>query len=116
MKRIFLVMAIAIVTTLQVSAQENNNRQMTAQQRTELRIKRMDEKLSLTEEQKTKIRGLYADFNKQQYTREKRKEAMEKLTADVSLLLTAEQQTTYKQMVERAAAEKKNGKRNKSKE
>lgn len=97
MKRMFLVMAIAIVTILQVSAQNNNNRQMTAQQRTEQRIKMLDEKLSLTEEQKTKIRELYADFNKQKYPREKRKEAMEKLTADISLLLTSEQQATYKQ-------------------
>lgn len=54
MKRMFLVMAIAIVTILQVSAQNNNNRQMTAQQRTEQRVKLLDEKLSLTEEQKTK--------------------------------------------------------------
>lgn len=116
MKRMFLVMAIAIVTILQVSAQNNNNQQMTAQQRTEQRVKLLDEKLSLTEEQKTKIRELYANFNKQKYPREKRKEAMEKLTADISLLLTSEQQATYKQMVEQATAEKKNGKRNKSKE
>ena len=46
MKRMFLVMAIAFVTILQVSAQDNN-RQMTAQQRTEQRIKLMDEKLNL---------------------------------------------------------------------
>lgn len=116
MKRMFLVMAIAIVTTLQVSAQDNNNRQMTAQQRTEQRVKLLDEKLNLTEEQKTKIRELYVDFNKQKYPRDKRKETMEKLTADISLLLTAEQQATYKQMVEQAAAEKKNGKRNRLKE
>ena len=95
MKRMFLIMAIAIVTTFQVSAQDNNRQQMTAQQRTEQRIKQLDEKLVLTDEQKTKIRGLYADFNK---------------------LLTAEQQNTYKQMVEQAIAEKKNGKRNKPKE
>lgn len=114
MKRMFLVMVIAIVTIFQVSAQNNNNRQMTAQQRTEQRVKLLNEKLSLTEEQKTKIRELYADFNKQKYSREKRKEAMEKLTADISLLLTTEQQTTYKQMVEQAVAEKKNGKHNKS--
>lgn len=91
MKRMFLIMAIAIVTVLQVSAQDNSH-QMTAQQRTEQRIKQMDEKLNLTDEQETKIRELYADFNKQKYSREKRKEAMEKLTADISLLLTAEQQ------------------------
>ena len=115
MKRMFLVMAIAIVTVLQVSAQDNN-RQMTAQQRTEQRIKQMNEKLNLTDEQETKIRELYADFNKQKYPREKRKEAMEKLTADISLLLTAEQQTIYKQMMEQAIAEMKKGRPNKVKE
>lgn len=110
-----LVMVIAIVTILQVSAQDNN-RQMTAQQRTEQRIKLMDEKLNLTDEQKTKIRELYANFNKQKSPREKRREAMEKLTADISLLLTAEQQTAYKQMTEQAIAEMKKGKRSKAKE
>lgn len=116
MKRIFLIMAIAIVTTFQLSAQDNNRQQMTVQQRTEQRIKQLDEKLVLTDEQKTKIRELYANFNKQKYPREKRKEEIEKLTADITLLLTAEQQTTYKQMVEQVIAEQKNGKRNKSKE
>lgn len=115
MKRMFLVMAMAIVTILQVSAQDNNRR-MTAQQRTEQRIKQMDEKLNLTDEQETKIRELYADFNKQKHPREKRREAMEKLTADISLLLTAEQQTIYKQMTEQAIAEMKKGKRDKAKE
>lgn len=115
MKRMFLVMAIAFVTILQVSAQDNN-RQMTSQQRTEQRIKLMDEKLNLSDEQKTKIRELYANFNKQKYPREKRREAVEKLTADISLLLTAEQQTVYKQMTEQAIEEMKKGKRNKAKE
>lgn len=115
MKRMFLVMAIAIVTVFQVCAQDSN-RQMTAQQRTEQRIKQMDEQLNLTDEQETKIRELYADFNKQKYPREKRREAMEKLTANISLLLTAEQQTLYKQMTEQVIAEMKKGNRNKSKE
>ena len=89
---------------------------MTAQQRTEQRIKQMNEKLNLTDEQETKIRELYADFNKQKYPREKRREAMAKLTADISLLLTAEQQTIYKQMMEQAIAEMKKGRRDKVKE
>ena len=70
MKRMFLMMAIAIATTLQVPAQESKTK-LTAQQRTEQRIKEMDEKLTLSDEQKTKIRELYADFNKQKYPREK---------------------------------------------
>ena len=114
MKRMFLMMAIAIATTLQVSAQESKTK-LTAQQRTEQRIKEMDEKLTLSDEQKTKIRELYADFNKQKYPREKRREALEKLT-DICLLLTAEQQTVYKQMIEQSIADMKKGKRGQSKE
>ena len=111
MKRMFLMMAIAIATTLQVPAQESKTK-LTAQQR----IKEMDEKLTLSDEQKTKIRELYADFNKQKYPREKRREALEKLTADICLLLTAEQQTVYKQMIEQSIADMKKGKRGQSKE
>ena len=107
MKRMFLMMAIAIATTLQVPAQESKTK-LTAQQRTEQRIKEMDEKLTLSDEQKTKIRELYADFNKQKYPREKRREALEKLTA--------EQQTVYKQMIEQSIADMKKGKRGQSKE
>ena len=112
MKRMFLMMAIAIATTLQVPAQESKTK-LTAQQRTEQRIKEMDEKLTLSDEQKTKIRELYADFNKQKYPR---REALEKLTADICLLLTAEQQTVYKQMIEQSIADMKKGKRGQSKE
>ena len=115
MKRMFLMMAIAIATNLQVPAQESKTK-LTAQQRTEQRIKEMDEKLTLSDEQKTKIRELYADFNKQKYPREKRREALEKLTADICLLLTAEQQTVYKQMIEQSIADMKKGKRGQSKE
>ena len=123
MKRMFLMMAIAIATTLQVPAQESKTK-LTAQQRTEQRIKEMDEKLTLSDEQKTKIRELYADFNKQKYPREKRREALEKLTADICgvsfrlplILLTAEQQTVYKQMIEQSIADMKKGKRGQSKE
>ena len=107
MKKIFLIMAIAIAASLQVSAQKNNNQQMTAQQRTEQRIKLLDEKLILTEEQKTKLRELYSDFNKQKYPREKRKEAMEKLITDITAVLTSDQQVLYKQLQEEAAAERR---------
>ena len=109
MKRIILVMAIALVAAMQVSAQQKDS-QLTPQQRTEQRIKQMDETLKLTDEQKTKIRSLYADFNKQKYPREKRREAMKKLTADISSLLTAEQQAAYKKMVRQSIAKNKDKK------
>lgn len=112
MKHLVLFMAFAILTTFQVSAQDDNKK-MNAQQRTEQRIKKLDEKLSLTDDQKTKIRTLYANFNKQKYPREKRREAMKKLTDSITLVLSADQQALYKEMMTQAAAEMKNKPRKK---
>ena len=69
--------------------------------------KKLDEKLSLTDTQKSQIRDLYADFYKQKYPKEKRKEAMEKLITDIAAVLTSDQQVLYKQLQEDAAAERR---------
>lgn len=116
MKKLLLTMVIAIISVMAMSVQNNGKQQMTAQQRTEQRIKKLDEKLTLTEAQKTDIRKLYADFNKQQPPRGKRKEAMEKLTADIMSVLTPEQQTIYKKMIEDGLSEREKGRRNKLKD
>lgn len=113
MKKLIMAMLIAVSMVQTISAQDNNRQRMTPQQRTEQRIQKMDEKLSLTDEQKSKIRDLYADFNKQKYPNEKRKEAMEKLIADITAVLTPEQQVLYKQLQEESAAERR---KNKAKE
>ena len=76
---------------------------MTPEQRTEMSVRMLDRKLSLTDEQKTRIRDLYTDFYKQDTLREKRKEAMEKLNTDITTVLTPEQQALYKQMREEMA-------------
>lgn len=102
MKKILLAVIITLSTFVGMSAQETSRRHLTPQQRTEMRIKTLDEKLSLTEEQKTQIRKLYADFNKQKYPKGKRKEAMEKLIADITALLTPTQQPIYEQMQKEA--------------
>lgn len=104
------------MTAVPSSAQDNKGQKMTAEQRMEMRIKHLDEKLSLNDAQKTKIREIYAEFNKQNYPREKRREAMENLTADISAQLTSEQQTVYKKMIEKAKIEKKTKRPDPSKE
>lgn len=110
MKKLIMAMLIAVSMVQTISAQDNNRQRITPQQRTEQRIQKMDEKLSLTDEQKSKIRELYADFNKQKYPKEKRKEAMEKLIADITAVLTPEQQVLYKQLQEESAAERRKNK------
>lgn len=103
-------MLIAVSMVQSVSAQDNNRQRMTPQQRTEQRIRKLDEKLSLTDEQKNKIRDLYANFDKQKYPREKRREAMEKLVTDITAVLTSDQQELYKQMQKDASAERRKNK------
>ena len=90
-----------------IPPKENNRQRMTPQQRTEQRIQKLDEKLSLTDNQKSQIRDLYSDFYKQKYPKEKRKEAMEKLITDIAAVLTSDQQELYKQLQEEAAAERR---------
>ena len=53
---------------------------------------------ALNDNQKSQIRDLYADFYKQKYPKEKRKEAMEKLITDITAVLTSDQQVLYKQL------------------
>lgn len=103
-------MLIAVSMVQPLSAQDNNRQRMTPGQRTEQRIQKLDEKLSLTDEQKSKIRTLYANFNKQKYPKEKRREAMEKLITDITAVLTPDQQELYKQMQKEASAERRKNK------
>lgn len=115
MKKFLLTIVIAVLSVAVMPAQ-NNGRKLTPQQRTEQRIKKLDEKLMLSDTQKTEIRKLYADFNKQHYPVGKRKEAMEKLTADIMLVLTPEQQVFYKEMIEEGLAKRRKGDWNKQKD
>ena len=107
MKKLIMAMLIAVSMVPTISAQNNNRQRMTPQQRTEQRIQKLDEKLLLTDNQKSQIRDLYADFYKQKYPKEKRKEAMEKLITDITAVLTSDQQVLYKQLQEESAAEKR---------
>ena len=107
MKKLIMAMLIAVSMVQIVSAQDNNRQRMTPRQRTEQRIQKLDEKLSLTDNQKSQIRDLYADFYKQKYSKEKRKEAMEKLITDIAAVLTSDQQVLYKRLQEEASAERR---------
>ena len=49
MKKLIMAMLIAVSMVPTISAQDNNRQRMTPQQRTEQRIQKLDEKLSLTD-------------------------------------------------------------------
>lgn len=108
MKKLIMAMLIAVFAGQSVSAQNNMRQRMSPEQRMEMRINSLDKKLSLTDEQKTKIRELYTDFDKQQVSREQRKEAMEKLNTNIKAVLTADQQKLYDEMQKEMAERFKN--------
>ena len=60
MKKLIMAMLIAVSMVPTISAQDNNRQRMTPQQRTEQRIQKLDEKLSLTDNQKVR----YATFTR----------------------------------------------------
>ena len=67
MKKLIMAMLIAVSMVPTISAQDNNRQRMTPQQRTKQRIQKLDEKLSLTDNQKSQIRDLYAAIRKVRY-------------------------------------------------
>lgn len=54
--------------------------------------------MNLTDEQEKQITTLYADFFKQELSREERKTAMQELNKKIEALLTDEQKTAFEQM------------------
>lgn len=84
----------------------------------EARLKQLDDKLSLTADQKSKIKTLLDNHDKQMQAQnnskqkpdpETMKSTMQKLESDISAVLTSEQQATYKQMLKEEAAARQNG-------
>ena len=61
-------------------------------------VEKLDKKLNLTDEQEKQITTLYADFFKQELSREERKTAMQELNKKIEALLTDEQKTAFEQM------------------
>ena len=58
MKKLIMAMLIATFAVQTMSAQDPRRQRMTPEQRMEWNIQRLDKKLSLTDEQKTKIRDI----------------------------------------------------------
>lgn len=108
MKKLIMAMLIATFAVQTMSAQGPRRQRMTPEQRTEWNIQRLDKKLSLTDEQKTKIRDIYTEFNKQKPTQEQFRESMEKLRTDIKAVLTPDQQKQYDEMQKEMAERFKN--------
>lgn len=106
-KIVFAMLAVLAACRIAAAQPAQQEKRMTPQQRTEQRIARMDAKLKLTDEQKEKIRMFCAEFNARKFAPEERKKALAELNEKIASVLTAEQETIYRQMQKEAAAHRK---------
>lgn len=106
-KIVFAMLAVLAACPDRRGTAAQQEKRMTPQQRTEQRIARMDAKLKLTDEQKEQIRLFCAEFNARKFTPEERKKALAELNEKIASVLTAEQETIYRQMQKEAAARRK---------
>ncbi len=94
MKKILFVSLVAMLGLQSADAQRKGGNTRTPEQM----VEKLDEKLNLTDEQEKQITTLYADFFKQELSREERKTAMQELNKKIEALLTDEQKTAFEQM------------------
>lgn len=94
MKKILFVAFVAMLGLQPADAQRKGGNTRTPEQM----VEKLDKKLNLTDEQEKQITALYADFFKQEVSREERKTAMQELNKKIEALLTDEQKTAFEQM------------------
>lgn len=94
MKKILFVALVAMLGLQSADAQRKGGNTRTPEQM----VEKLDKKLNLTDEQEKQITTLYADFFKQELSREERRTAMQELNKKIEALLTDEQKTAFEQM------------------
>lgn len=94
MKKILFVALVAMLGLQPADAQRKGGNTRIPEQMME----KLDKKLNLTDEQEKQITTLYADFFKQELSREERRTAMQELNKKIEALLTDEQKTAFEQM------------------
>lgn len=90
--------ALALMFLAPARAQRPARRPMSAEQRVEMQVKRLDARLHLDEEQEKAIAELYTEFFNQKIAASERKEQMEALNQKVSELLTDAQKSEFAKM------------------
>jgi len=102
MKKIILTMAVVFAAMQTGFAQTDTQKdeQLTPGQRAEQKVQHLDKKLSLTDEQETKIKTLYGEFYEQKFTGQDHKTAVKKLNDDILALLDDEQKAKFSQTME----------------
>ena len=98
MKKIVLLVMIAIASWGTADAQRRNKQNVSTEQRVEQQVKTLDKKLNLSDEQELKVNQLYEEFFNAKISREQRKNQKLELNKKIESLLTAEQKKIYSTM------------------
>ena len=107
MKKTILIALMAIVATGAVIAQNTNEkkerRDRDGEKRIERQMKRLDKKLSLTEDQKIKLKDYYTEFQnmkkaRMEQMRQQEQRNREALDNKINSILTDEQKAKYAEM------------------
>lgn len=100
MKKVVLLAIMAVTILGTATAQYPQQRQkLTPEQRTEQQMKRLDEKLQLSDSQKEEIKALFTDFFQQQSSSFKEQRTKrEALDKKIEALLTDDQKKIYSEM------------------
>lgn len=119
MKKTILIALMAIVATSTVIAQDKNEMKVfgwdDTESRIEHQIKRLDKKLKLTDEQKSKLQDYYTEFDKMKKARMEQMRIQEQrdreaLDGKIKSILTEEQKAKYDEMKEKEKEMWKDGK------
>lgn len=107
MKKTILIALMAIVATGAVIAQDTNEKKerrgRDGEKRIERQMKRLDKKLSLTEDQKVKLKDYFTEFHnmkkaRMEQMRQQEQRDREALDNKINSILTDEQKAKYAEM------------------
>lgn len=99
MKKVLFLAFILVASLQQANAQQRGGKgNMTPEQRVEQRMTKLNDALSLNDEQKEKIQALYLEFFQTKIDRNERKTKMEELNKQIESVLTDEQKTKFKEL------------------
>lgn len=107
MKKTILIALMAIVATGAVIAQDTNEKKerrgRDGEKRIERQMKRLDKKLSLTEDQKVKLKDYFTEFHnmkkaRMEQMRQQEQRDSEALDNKINSILTDEQKAKYAEM------------------
>ena len=99
MRKYVLSVVMIVTAMLGANAQRFQKPNFKPEQRAEKQVKRLDEKLNLTDEQEKQVKAVYEEFFKEQASsREESKAKRDEMDKKIESFLTDEQRKAYEEM------------------